>query len=156
MAPRAEEPNPDSGVDLISYDGTVYGDGRDDFHKNGTVIMKGAISPERAECYKQKQIECLQSFGPGFDPNAESTWTQEHVPVSFKGGMYFAYSSTHEKFVCGKLYAEFFREQMEQDSHEDKPPEEEDFKDLFIFKEEDVKCFQDWGCTLEKVNLDPW
>jgi len=99
MAPHAEEPKPDSGVDLISYDGTVYGDWRDDFHKNGTAIIKGAISPERAEYYKQKQIEWLQSFGRGFDPNDESTWTQEHLPVSFKGGMYFAYSSTHEKFV---------------------------------------------------------
>jgi hypothetical protein len=99
MAPHAEEPKPDSGVDLISHDGTVYGDWRDEFHKNGTAIIKGAITPERAEYYKQKQIEWLQSFGRGFDPNDESTWTQEHLPVSFKGGMYFAYSSTHEKFV---------------------------------------------------------
>jgi hypothetical protein len=54
-----------------------------------------------------------------------------------------------------KLFDDFFREQREQDAHEDKPPEEEDFKDLFIFKEEDVKWFKDRGCTLEKVNLDP-
>ncbi|KAI4658820.1 uncharacterized protein J4E79_006579 [Alternaria viburni] len=234
MAPHAEEPKPDSGVDLISYDGTVYGDWRDDFHKNGTAIIKGAISPERAEYYKKKQIEWLQSFGRGFDPNDESTWTQEHLPVSFKGGMYFAYSSTHEKFVweartepkvietfaklwgteellcsfdgmnitlprqkdlkwspwphcdqsphrkgmqcvqgllnyqpngpddgglilmkgSSKLYDEFFREKREQDNHEDKPPEEEDFKDLFIFKEEDVQWFKDRGCTLKKVNLE--
>jgi hypothetical protein len=53
-----------------------------------------------------------------------------------------------------KLYDEFFREKREQDNHEDKPPEEEDFKDLFIFKEEDVQWFKERGCTLEKVNLE--
>jgi hypothetical protein len=54
-----------------------------------------------------------------------------------------------------KLFDEFFREKREQDNHEDKPPEDEDFKDLFIFKEEDVEWFKSRGCTLEKVNLDP-
>jgi len=61
--------------------------------------VKGVITPERAEYYKAKQIEWLQSFGLGFDPNDESTWTSEHLPVAFKGGMYFSYASSHEKFV---------------------------------------------------------
>lgn len=235
MAPHAESPAPDSGVDLIQHDGSLYGDWRDDFHRNGCAIVKGVITPERAEYYKKKQIEWLQSFGLGFDPNDESTWTQDHLPVSFKGGMYFAYSSTHEKFVweartepkvietfsklwgtdelicsfdgmnitlprqkdlkwspwphtdqsphrkgmqcvqgllnyqpngpkdgglilmkgSSKLFDEFFRENREQDDHEDKPPEEEDFKDLFIFKEDDVKWFEERGCTLEKICLEP-
>lgn len=235
MAPHAEEPQPDTGIDLIQHDGAVYGDWRDDFHRNGCAIVKAVVTPERAAYYKQKQIEWLQSFGLGFDPNDESTWTQDHLPVSFKGGMYFAYASTHEKFVweartepkvievfsklwgtdellssfdgmnitlprqkdlqwspwphcdqsphrkgmqcvqgllnyqpngpedgglilmkgSSKLYDEFFRETREQDDHEDKPPEEMDFKDLFIFKEEDVKWFKDRGCVLEKINLEP-
>lgn len=54
-----------------------------------------------------------------------------------------------------KLFDKFFSETREQDEHEDKPPEEADFKDLFIFKEEDVKWFKDHGCTLEKINLEP-
>lgn len=54
-----------------------------------------------------------------------------------------------------KLFDEFFAEKREQDDHEDKPPPEEEFRDLFIFKEEDVKWFQDRGCTLQKMNLDP-
>jgi hypothetical protein len=54
-----------------------------------------------------------------------------------------------------KLHDEFFRGKREQDNREDKPPEEEDFKDLFIFKEDDVQWFKDRGRTLEKVNLDP-
>jgi hypothetical protein len=99
MAPHAEEPKPDTGVDLLQHDGTVYGDWRDEFHRNGCVVIKGVITPERAEYYKRKQIEWLQSFNRGFDPNDESTWTQEHLPVSFKGGMYFSYASAHEKFV---------------------------------------------------------
>jgi hypothetical protein len=235
MAPHAEEPQPDTGVDLIQHDGAEYGDWRDDFHRDGCAIVKGVVTPERAAYYKQKQIEWLQSFGLGFDPSDESTWTQDHLPVSFKGGMYFSYASSHEKFVweartepkvievfsklwgtdellssfdgmnitlprqkdlqwspwphcdqsphrkgmqcvqgllnyqpngpedgglilmkgSSKLFDEFFRETREQDDHEDKPPEEMDFKDLFIFKEEDVKWFKDRGCELEKINLEP-
>lgn len=235
MAPHAEEPKPDSGVDLIQHDGKKYGDWRDDFHRDGCAVVKNVITPERAEYYKKKQIEWLQSFGLGFDPNDESTWTADHLPVSFKGGMYFAYSSTHEKFVwearteskvldiftklwgtdelissfdgmnitlprqkdltwspwphcdqsehrkgmqcvqgllnyqpngpndgglilmkgSAKLFDEFFAQKREQDEHEDKPPPEAAMRDLFIFKEEDVKWFQSRGCTLEKMNLEP-
>ena len=100
MAPHAEEPKPDSGVDLIQHDGTKqYGDWRDEFHKTGVAVVKGVVTPERAAYYRQKQVEWLQSFGLGFDPNDESTWTQEHLPVAFKGGMYFGYASNHEKYV---------------------------------------------------------
>lgn len=236
MAPHAEEPQADTGVDLIQHDGkTTYGDWRDEFHKYGCAVVKNVITPERAEYYKKKQIEWLQSFDLGFDPNDESTWTAEHLPVSFKGGMYFAYSSTHEKFVweartepkvvdvftklwgtdellcsfdgmnitlprqkdltwspwphcdqnenrkgmqcvqgllnyqpngpkdgglilmkgSAKLFDEFFAEKREQDEHEDKPPPEEEMRDLFIFKEEDVKWFQDRGCVLQKINMEP-
>lgn len=100
MAPHAEEPRPDTGVDLIQHNQTKsYGDWRDDFHRDGCCVIKGVVSPERAEYYKAKQIEWLQNFGLGFDPNDKSTWTKDHLPVSFKGGMYFGYGSNHEKFV---------------------------------------------------------
>ncbi|GIZ45512.1 hypothetical protein CKM354_000867500 [Cercospora kikuchii] len=235
MAPHAVDPIPDSGVDLIQHDGTNYGDWRDEFHKDGFAIVKNVITQERAAYYRQKQIDWLQSFGLGFDPNDESTWTQNHLPVSFKGGMYFSYASAHEKFVwesrlepkvqevftklwgtdellssfdgmnitlprqkdltwspwphcdqsphrkgmqcvqgllnyqpngpkdgglivmkgSSKLFDQFFSETREQDDHEDKPPEEADFKDLFIFKEEDVQWFKDHGCEMIKVNLEP-
>ncbi|KAK8159714.1 hypothetical protein IWX90DRAFT_390525 [Phyllosticta citrichinensis] len=221
--------------DLFTHDGTVYGDWRDEFHKNGCAVIKNVISPERAAYYRQKQIEWLQSFGRGFDPNDESTWTQEHLPVNFKGSMYFAYSSTHEKFVwearteqgvidvfsklwgtdellvsfdgmnialprqkdlkwspwphtdqsperlgmqcvqgllnyapngdkdgglilmkgSSKLFNEFFQETRKQADHEDKPPEEENFKDLFIFSEDDVQWFKDHGCEQVKINMEP-
>nr|OQO20665.1 hypothetical protein B0A51_11024 [Rachicladosporium sp. CCFEE 5018] len=235
MAPHADEPKADSGVDLIQHDGEKFGDWRDEFHKTGTVLIKGVVSEERAKYYQQKQIEWLQSFGRGFDPNDESTWTADHLPVSFKGGMYFGYASNHEKYVwesrmepkvvdvfeklwgtkeliasfdgqnitlprqkdltwspwphcdqapsrkgmqcvqgllnwapngpndgglivmkgSSKLFDQFFAETREQDDHEDKPPEEMKFGDLFIFKETDVKWFEDHGCEMVKMNMDP-
>ncbi|KAL0259552.1 hypothetical protein SLS55_005289 [Diplodia seriata] len=219
-----------SSKNLLEHDGTTYGDWRDDFHRDGVAIIKNVITPEKAEYYRQKQIEWLQSFGLGFDPNDKSTWTQDHLPVSFKGGMYFAYSVTHEKFIepkiqqifadlwgtdellcsfdgmnitlpqqrdltwspwphcdqnpqrkgmqcvqgllnlapngpldgglvlmkgSSKLFDAFFRETRQQAAHEDAPPPEEDFRDLFIFTEQDVKWFEDRGCELIKTCLDP-
>lgn len=76
----------------------VYGDFRDDLFTKGYAVVKNVIDTERAEYYRKKQIEWLQSFDRGFDPEDKSTWTQEHLPVSFKGGMYFSYCSPHEKF----------------------------------------------------------
>lgn len=234
MAPHATgEPLPDTGIDLIQHDGkTTFGDWRDDFNKYGVAVIKSVISKERAEYYRDKQINWLQSFGLGFDPKDESTWTADHLPVSFKGGMYMAYASSHEKFawearmepgvidifeklwktnelLCSfdgfnitlprqkdlkwspwphcdqsphrkgmqcvqglmnyqpngpddgglivmhgssKLFDQFFAETREEDNHEDKPPEELNFRDLFIFKESDVKWFE--GICLDSVRVD--
>lgn len=54
-----------------------------------------------------------------------------------------------------KLFDEFFAQTREQDDHEDKPPPEEEFRDLFIFKEEDVKWFESKGCVLQKIDMEP-
>jgi hypothetical protein len=72
--------------DLVDFSGRQYGDWRDEFHKNGCVVLKNVISPERAKYYCDKQIEWLKKFELGFDEHDESTWTAEHLPVSFKGG----------------------------------------------------------------------
>lgn len=73
--------------DLITFDeNTVHGDWRDELHKNGCVLIKGAISKERAKYYADKQIQWLKNFELGFDENDPKTWTAEHLPVSFKGG----------------------------------------------------------------------
>lgn len=54
------------------------------------------------------------------------------------------------------LYDEFFRETRQANiEHEDAPPPEEGFKDLFLFKEDDVKWFENRGCKLVKTELDP-
>jgi hypothetical protein len=85
---------------LVEFDeNAVYGDWRDEFHKNGCVLIKGVISPERAAYYAEKQIQWLKNFELGFDPENPETWTADHLPVSFKGGMYFGYASPHEKMA---------------------------------------------------------
>jgi len=73
--------------DLVDFSGMTFGDWRDEFHKNGCVVLKNVITPERAAYYQKKQIEWLHNFELGFDENDESTWTAEHLPVSFKGGL---------------------------------------------------------------------
>lgn len=84
--------------DLVTFEkDKLYGDWRDEFHRNGCVVIKNVITPERAQYYCDKQIEWLKNFDLGFDEKDPATWTAEHLPVSFKGGMYFAYASTHEK-----------------------------------------------------------
>lgn len=86
--------------DLVSFDeNTVYGDWRDEFHKNGCVVIKNVISPERAQYYCDKQIEWLKNFDLGFDEKNPETWNEDHLPISFKGGMYFGYGATHEKMA---------------------------------------------------------
>lgn len=72
--------------DLVDFSGMTFGDWRDEFHKNGCVVLKGVIPPEKAQYYREKQLKWLHNFELGFDENDESTWTAEHLPVSFKGG----------------------------------------------------------------------
>lgn len=69
------------------------GDWQDEFQKYGCVVIKNVITPERASYYRDKQIQWLKKFDLGFDENDESTWTADHLPVSFKGG--YAVHVTH-------------------------------------------------------------
>ncbi|GMF66813.1 unnamed protein product [Aspergillus oryzae] len=123
--------------DLVDFSGRTYGDWRDEFHRNGCVVLKNVISPERAKYYADKQIEWLKNFELGFDENDESTWTAEHLPGS------------------AKLFDEFFAQKRDQYDHEDAPPPELKYMDLFLFHEKDVKWFEERGCELIKVNLEP-
>ncbi|KAJ5681632.1 uncharacterized protein N7477_001572 [Penicillium maclennaniae] len=225
--------------DLVSFTPRTYGDWRDEFHKNGYVAIKNLISPERAQYYREKQIQWLKNFELGFDENDEATWSAEHLPVRLKGGnysqlgygMYFVYGACHEKMaweartepnvidVFEKLWetkelicsfdgmnislprredlnwspwphcdqnpdrkgmqavqgllnyapngpndgglmlmkgsSKFFAHKRESFNHEDAPPPEIQFMDLFLFSEKDVQWFKDRGCELIKVNMEP-
>ncbi|KAJ5890761.1 uncharacterized protein N7473_006989 [Penicillium subrubescens] len=221
--------------DLVTFEPRTYGDWRDEFHKQGCVLIKNVISLERAQYYREKQIQWLKNFDLGFDENDESTWTEAHLPVSFKGGMYFAYGSAHEKMaweartepavinifetlwetkelICSfdgmnismprrkdlrwspwphcdqnqrrkgmqavqgllnyapngpkdgglmlmkgsaKLFDEFFSQKRESYNHEDAPPPEMEYMDLFLFSDKDVEWFKERGCELIKVNMEP-
>ncbi|KAL6916439.1 hypothetical protein ACHAP8_007733 [Fusarium lateritium] len=222
--------------DLVEFDpNVVYGDWRDEFHKTGCVVIKNVISPERAQYYCEKQIEWLKKFELGFDEKDPSTWNADHLPISFKGGMYYGYGATHEKMaweartepkvveifeklwetkelLCSfdglnislpnrkditwspwphcdqnperkgmqavqgllnfapngekdgglvlmkgssKLFNEFFAHKRESADHEDAPPPEIKYMDLFLFSEKDVKWFEERGCEMYKVNMEP-
>ncbi|KAE8155176.1 hypothetical protein BDV25DRAFT_126097 [Aspergillus avenaceus] len=221
--------------DLVDFSDRTYGDWRDEFHKTGCVVLKNVISPEKAKYYCDKQIQWLKNFGLGFDEKDESTWTVDHLPISFKGGMYHGYGATHESMAwearsepavieifeklwetkelissfdglnvslprrkdvnwspwphcdqnpnrkgmqavqgllnfapngskdgglmlmkgSAKLFDEFFAQKRDQYDHEDAPPPEAKFMDLFLFHERDVQWFKDHGCELIKVNMEP-
>lgn len=76
----------ESTQDLVTLKTEGYGDWRDEFHQNGCVVIKNVISKEKAAYYAQKQLDWIKKFDLGFDENDESTWTADHLPVSFKGG----------------------------------------------------------------------
>ncbi|KAH8900322.1 Clavaminate synthase-like protein [Thozetella sp. PMI_491] len=223
-------------TDLMEFDESrVYGDWRDEFHKYGCVVIKNVIDKEKAAYYCQKQIEWLKKFDLGFDETDPSTWTADHLPVSFKGGMYSAYGSAHERMaweartepavieifeklwetrelLCSfdalnvsfpnrkdinwspwphcdqnqarkgmqavqgllnfapngpndgglvlmkgsaKLFNEFFEHKRDSADHEDAPPPEIKYMDLFLFSQKDVKWFEERGCELIKVCMEP-
>ncbi|KAL4892485.1 Clavaminate synthase-like protein [Aspergillus ambiguus] len=233
-AKEAMEKSLKESADLVHFEPRVYGDWRDEFHENGCVVIKNVISPERARYYCEKQIQWLKSFDLGFDEKDPTTWTAEHLPVSFKGGMYSLYCAPHERMAweartepavidifeklwetkelitsfdalnvmpprkdlnwspwphcdqnqarkgmqavqgllnfapsgpndgglmlmkgSAKLFNEFFSVPREPYAHEDAPPPEMKYMDLFLFSPEDVKWFEERGCELIKVNMEP-
>lgn len=85
---------------------------------------------------KRKGLQCVQGL-LNFAPNGDKD-----------GGLILMDGSA-------KLYDQFFQQTREMDNHEDAPPPAENYRDLFLFKEEDVKWFEDRGCRLIKPNLEP-
>lgn len=53
------------------------------------------------------------------------------------------------------LFDEFFSTKRQSAYHEDAPPPELEWEDLFHFSEEDVQWFKDRGCELVKICLEP-
>ncbi|RMY72274.1 hypothetical protein D0863_04621 [Hortaea werneckii] len=209
--------------DMVDFDESrTYGDWRDEFHKKGCVLIRNLLSREKAEYYRPKQLQWLKNFELGFDENDRSTWNADHLPVSFKGGMYFAYGSAHEKFaweartepaiidvfeklwetkelICSFDGMNVFppRNDLNWSSwpHCDQNPERKGmqavqglanfapngpndgglvlmggsaklfneffaqkqikFMDLFLFNKNDVKWFEDRGCTFDKIDMEP-
>jgi hypothetical protein len=42
----------------------------------------------------------------------------------------------------------------ESQDHEDAPPPEMQYMDLFLFSERDIKWFEERGCELVKINIE--
>ncbi|KAJ5939043.1 hypothetical protein N7466_002177 [Penicillium verhagenii] len=76
-----------------------YGDWRDELQSQGFVIIKNAISPEKADYYQQKALNWLLSFNLGLDFNDPSTWVDRCLPVQGKANNYAGYSVVHERFM---------------------------------------------------------
>ncbi|KAL6355866.1 hypothetical protein LRP88_09449 [Fusarium phalaenopsidis] len=151
----------------LVFTGEKYGDWRDELQENGCVLLNGVIPPEKAAQYAQRQLDWLHKFDLGFDENDESTWAKDHLPVSFKGGMQavqgllnYAPNGPDDGGLMlmkgsSKYFDEFFAQKREAYAHEDAPPPEMEFIDLFLFNEADVKWFEEKGCKLTKVNMEP-
>ncbi|KAK2737301.1 hypothetical protein FQN57_000385 [Myotisia sp. PD_48] len=76
-----------------------HGDWRDQLFRDGYTIVKGVISPERAQTYVDRMLAWLESFPYGFDRQRKSTWTAKHLPPNLKGGMYQGFAVQHEQFM---------------------------------------------------------
>jgi ectoine hydroxylase-related dioxygenase (phytanoyl-CoA dioxygenase family) len=53
------------------------------------------------------------------------------------------------------LFNEFFESKRQSADHEDAPPPEMQYMDLFLFSEKDIKWFEERGCELVKINMEP-
>jgi hypothetical protein len=103
MAPSRVATPPPVGINVKSAPETApttaFGDFRDDFYRDGFVIIKGAVAKEKAARYQSEAFTWLEGFGLGFDRNDKSTWKKDKVPQSWKGGMYLHFAAAHEKYV---------------------------------------------------------
>ncbi|OJJ44458.1 hypothetical protein ASPZODRAFT_135283 [Penicilliopsis zonata CBS 506.65] len=76
-----------------------HGDWRDDLMSQGYVVVKQAISSEKAQYYQQKAFDWLKSFDTGLDLNDPSTWTAENLPIQSSINTFTNYGVSHEKFM---------------------------------------------------------
>lgn len=63
---------------------TQFGDWRDQLINDGYVVLKGAISPERAGYYLDSLFDWLETFPYGFRKDAPSTWGPQNLPAHIK------------------------------------------------------------------------
>ncbi|GAA6028944.1 hypothetical protein JCM8097_001518 [Rhodosporidiobolus ruineniae] len=84
--------------DIISLSAGPYGDWRDNLAPDGFAIIRGAVPEERALAYRERFYGWLEKFPLGFKREDRSTYTQEHIPMVMRGGM-FHHSVGHEAFL---------------------------------------------------------
>ncbi|KAM0258908.1 hypothetical protein ACHAQJ_003564 [Trichoderma viride] len=76
-----------------------HGDFRDELISQGYVVVKGAVSHERASYYQQKAFEWLKSFDASLDLEDPSTWRKAQLPVQTDKNTYENYGVVHERFM---------------------------------------------------------
>mgnify|MGYP002717671036 CR=1 FL=1 len=67
-----------------------------DLDEHGYAVIKGVVSPERAEHYTRRAVEWAERFG--FKEQDRSTWTADKLPVNING-LVNDYGVSHEKWV---------------------------------------------------------
>lgn len=86
-------------INLDDCQDQTFGDWRDDFFRDGYIVLKNAIPEDRALAYRQKMLDWITGFGKGLVLDDPSTWVEANLPQSFKAGMYLNYCAAHEKYV---------------------------------------------------------
>ncbi|GAA5987453.1 hypothetical protein JCM10908_001958 [Rhodotorula pacifica] len=89
-------------LDCLDFSGkTTYGDFRDDLVRDGYVVVKNAISADRAAHYVDEIQTWLESFNLGYKRDDPSTVRDECLPIIIAKGLVQAYGAPHESFTWG-------------------------------------------------------
>lgn len=62
----------------------AFGDWRDTLIEDGFVVLKGVLSPDKAQSYVDRMYKWLESFPYGFKRDDPSTWRPECLPNNIK------------------------------------------------------------------------
>jgi len=70
-----------------------------DLMRDGFVLVKGVITPEKAAEYVNQGEDWLEGFNLGYKRDDPSTWDVKSLPKHIKGGLYSHFSFAHSQFV---------------------------------------------------------
>lgn len=93
---------------------TTHNDWRDDLLRDGFVVIKKAITKEKAKYYQDQAFDWLTSFGTDLKIDDRFTWTRPNLPDPTQINTYYKYRVSHEKFFWDIRQEEGFRKPFEQ------------------------------------------
>ena len=70
-----------------------------DLKTDGYCIVPNAVSQELCDEFIEEAWNWLESFPYGFKRDDKSTWTADHMPYGFTGGLYNRYAVNHESWM---------------------------------------------------------
>ena len=71
----------------------------DQLDRDGYYVVPNVIPLAACEEFRAEAWTWLESFPYGFKRDDKSTWTAEHMPYGFTGGLFNRYAVNHEAFV---------------------------------------------------------
>lgn len=77
----------------------TYDDWRQHLLDHGYAVVKGVLSKEKAEEYRQRMFDYFRNFNPNLDFDNPDTWVLENLPVHLPRNIFYYYSCSHEKFM---------------------------------------------------------